>query len=147
MSVKIRRNYQYAQGPRVMFNGERGVSRTKQSFAEECDINCIVARAAAAGGLQLDARSAQARYGDFSSAPTYQEALNLVLEAQTRFSELGSAVRDRFGNDASRFLEFASDRKNLKELVAMGLAVDKTPKPDVSAPVKDPSKVPPAAAQ
>lgn len=94
---------------------------TKQSFKDECTISKIVEKAEKTG--QLPAMiAADPQYGDFSSVPDYQSALNLVLKAEEQFNALSAAVRDRFDNDPSKFLAFMEDSKNVDEAVRMGLA-------------------------
>lgn len=99
-------------------------SKTKQAFKDECDINNIVKKLDQ--GIPLnDLIKQNPQYGDFSDVPTYQESLNRVIFANEQFAALPSAVRDRFHNEPSEFLEFASNPENLPELVKMGLAVER----------------------
>ena len=100
-------------------------TRTKQAFKDECDINNILKRYEKTGVLP-DLIKSNPKYGDFSSALTYQESLNTVLHAQEQFEALGSRVRERFNNDPVKFLEFTSDPSNIEEMVKLGLAVKKT---------------------
>jgi len=97
------------------------LSRTKQSFKEECDIRNILKRFSQTGELpgliQQDPR-----YGDFASAPSYHESVTLVAHAQQQFEALPAAVRKRFHNDPAEFLAFATDSANGREMVKMGLA-------------------------
>lgn len=66
-------------------------------------------------------------FGDFSDAPTsLQEAYNRILEAQSNFAELPSAVRERFANDPMRLLQFLGDPSNRAEAEKLGL-VDVSP--------------------
>jgi len=100
-------------------------SLTKQSFKDEVDVNNIVARYKKTGQLPGHLSTVQPMYGDVSSVPSYQDALNTVLTAQATFMALPSAVRSRFDNDPGKLLAFISDPKNAKEGVSMGLLVDK----------------------
>ena len=53
-----------------------GVSRTQQSFRDECDINNILRKFNVTG--QLPIGSVQPQYGDFSGITDYQSALTLA---------------------------------------------------------------------
>ena len=57
----------------------------------------------------------------FSAVPDFQEALNIVNEANALFGSLSSDVRKRFDNDPAKFLEFCNDPANGDELVSLGL--------------------------
>lgn len=98
-----------------------GVSRTKQQFVEECDINTIMRRYQSTGILPGMERAAGARYIDCTGAD-YQEAMLLVASAKTAFAEMPAQIRDRFGNDPRRLMEFLEDDRNLEEARELGLA-------------------------
>lgn len=68
------------------------------------------------------------RYGDFTDAPTFQEAMDIFNHANDQFTKLDAPIRARFDNDPRRFLEFVSDERNAEELYTMGLAVRQPPK-------------------
>ncbi|MEM1832092.1 MAG: hypothetical protein QXJ97_11255 [Desulfurococcaceae archaeon] len=105
-------------------------SLTKQSFKQEADINSIIARWRKTGIID-HLNPSQPRYGDFSNIPSYDEALNTVIAAESAFMTLPARVRKRFDNDPGYFLEFVQDPKNASELVELGLV-------DVpSAPLQD----------
>lgn len=112
---------------------------TKQSFKDECDINNILKRFERTGQLpELIKQNPQ--YGEFADAPAYQDALNLVLHAQEQFDALSSKVRERFNNDPTKFLEFASNPQNGEEMVRLGLATkrERSNERDKSTPPADP---------
>lgn len=73
----------------------------------------------------LDALATHTRvpiFGDFSDAPTsLQEAYNRILDAQSNFFELPSAVRERFANDPMRLLSFLANPENRPEAEKLGL--------------------------
>lgn len=93
---------------------------TKQSMAAECDINNIMANYQNTG-LLPDMIKTNPVYGDFSDPQSYQEAMNIVLFAEEQFLSLSAHVRERFGNDPQKFLEFTSDPKNQDEMEKLGL--------------------------
>lgn len=97
-----------------------GVSRTKQSFKDECDINTILLRYKKTGQLPGLIKS-NPQYGDFSDVRSYQDALHTVMFAQEQFSGLSASVRARFDNDPSLFLAFVENPDNRKEMIDLGL--------------------------
>lgn len=118
-----------------------GDSLTKQSFAEECDINVIMARIQR--GIPLPVMNLEPMYADFSDGLTYQEAMNAVVAAQATFNQVPAEIRARFGNDPAQFLDFVVDPANKDELIKMGLAAAGEPvAPVVPAPVAQPAAAP-----
>lgn len=110
-------------------------SRTKQSFAEESDINFIMARYLETGQLDpLVVQQREAAFGDFSDGLDFMGAMNRVVEGQAAFGTLSSKVRDRFGNDPVLLLEFLGDPANRAEAESLGL-VQKPAAEPAAAPV------------
>jgi len=95
-----------------------GEDMTKQSFKDECDINVIMKRYAATGILE-HVREAAPRYLD-ATTYDYQAAMNLVAEANSLFAGMPSELRERFGNDPAKLLDFVHDPKNAQESVSLG---------------------------
>lgn len=94
-------------------------SLTQQHMADECDINKLVERFVVTGEIpQLTIPPLQ---GDFTAAPTYQEALNLMIAANQSFMKLDAKVRNRFENDPAQFVAFCSDEANRDEMRQLGL--------------------------
>ncbi|WNK14624.1 MAG: internal scaffolding protein [Microvirus sp.] len=116
----------YNRGPRVTFTAF-GEDKAMQNFIAECDINTILARYKATGILP-EVRNAAPQYLD-ATAYDFQQAQDLVAEAQSVFYNMPSAIRARFDNDPAQLLEFVHNPANLAESVAMGFI--------------DPSKLPP----
>lgn len=104
---------------------DMGVSRTKQSFKKECDINVLMARYVRNGVLPQNVGNA--RYGDFMEAPDFLEGQRLIKDAEAQFMALPAKVRDRFKNDTAKFLEFVADTKNYDEARSLGLLKDEPP--------------------
>lgn len=125
-----------APGAGIDFSNDKGV--TKQSDAEGCDINRIMKRYEKTGALP-DMIKMNAQYGDFSSVPDFQEALNIVNKARAQFNALDAHIRNRFNNDPAEFLDFATNPANQEEMIKMGLAERKP-----VAPPEPPPAVPPA---
>ena len=97
-----------------------GLSRTKQSFAADCDINAIVRRWASTGVLEHQVLK-EPRYGDFSTAGDYLGALNKVQEADDNFMQLPVELRNECDNDPSKFIEWTHNPENRKALEEKGL--------------------------
>lgn len=113
--------------------GDWSSSMTKQSFAEELDINKILERAKNGQDISAVVNQRVAQYGDFSEVPSYQEALDLVNRANGMFMSFDANVRERFNNDPIRMIAFLQDRSNFDEAVKLGLVVPKEP-PVLPAP-------------
>ena len=89
-------------------------SATLQSFKNDADINCIIARYENTGVL-VDPTVPVSRtpeFGDFSDMPDYQTAQNVIIAAKDAFYSLSSKIRERFQNDPAAYFEFV---RNLKE--------------------------------
>lgn len=110
-------------------------SLTKQSFAEEADINTIVKRFNLTGQLPQDVR--MPTYADFEGILTFHDAMNAVRDAQEAFFELPAELRSRFGNDPGAYVDFCSDPKNQDEAVKLGLAKPKAPEPVTVIPAQE----------
>lgn len=123
-------------------------SQTLQSFKDDADINCIIARFENTGVL-VDPTvpvSRTPQFGDFSDLPTYQEAQNVIVAANNAFNSLSSKIRERFGNDPAAYFDFVQSLKegseDYAEAVRLGI-IDKPADraPEVLAgPVEGPSK-------
>ncbi len=96
-------------------------SLAKQSFADECNINNIMAKFNKTGILEHENKR-KPRYGDLIDAVDYHSSLNKTIEAQDAFDNLPSAIRSRFNNEPGEFLEFVDNPENAEELVTLGLA-------------------------
>lgn len=109
--------------PGIDFSNDPGL--TDQSQAAECDVNYILKRYQQTGILpNTDVKSV---FADVSSVPDYQDALNIVINAENQFSVLDAQMRARFMNDPANFLAFVEDPKNAPELIKMGLATAPQP--------------------
>lgn len=121
MEIKISSRF----SPRkAVYAKQGGKIRTQQQFKEECDINNIM-RKYQEKGILPDLIKTNPRYGDFSEAPTYLEAMETIFIAQKQFAALPAKVRDRFQNDPAQFLEFVHNPENENEMVKLGLATAK----------------------
>lgn len=115
-------------------------SQTLQSFKDDADINCIIARYENTGVL-VDPSVPVSRtpsYGDYSDLPSYQEAQNVIIAANSAFNSLSSKIRERFGNDPAAFFDFVRNLKeggeDYDEAIALGI---------INRPLVDSHEVPP----
>lgn len=76
-------------------------------------------------------------YGDFTTAPDYEEALQITNAAKNQFALLPAHVRGRFENDPVKFLEFVSNPANGDECIAMGLKKKPEPPKEPETTLKD----------
>lgn len=109
----------------VLHTGED--TPTKQEFKDECNINVLMKRYQKTG-LFPQYPGQSPRYVSNIGMPDYQEAANIVLQAQSEFAALNSELRKRFDNDPAKFLAFVNDEANADELVSLGLR--EAPKPE-----------------
>jgi phage internal scaffolding protein len=59
---------------------------------------------------------------DFVGITDYHTAMNAIRRGDEAFSSLSADVREKFKNDAGRFVDFCLDPGNLDEVIALGLA-------------------------
>ena len=109
-----------------------GQGRTKQSFAEESNINVIMAKYEKTQML-THLNTHQGNYGSFIGYADYHTSMNAIRLAEEMFMAIPATTRAEFDNDPARFLEFVQDEKNHDRMVELGLAYAK------------PSEVPPGA--
>jgi len=106
-----------------------GPSLTQQSQTQDADINQIVKRFGLTGQLPDNLKTPT--YDDWTDVMDYEGALNRVRDAQDNFMKMPAGIRSRFDNDPQKFLEYATDPKNMDGLREMGLAKAKEPKQEV----------------
>lgn len=94
-------------------------SLTQQQFKSDTDINTIVAKMQK--GEFLQTQSKQPAYGQTFRPNQYEEAIQVVRQAQNEFNALPSHIRERFKNDPSRLVEFVQNVDNTDEAIKLGL--------------------------
>ena len=85
----------------IDFSGEPVI--TKQEFKEESDVNTIMSKYVNYGVIPEGMPGA---FADVSDVGDFLDAQLLVKDAVEAFEALPSRVRERFGNDPARLLEF-----------------------------------------
>lgn len=96
-------------------------SKTRQEFAEECDINTLMARYEA-GGAITHVNKAMPVYMDVTQLPDMRGYLDIMREASTAFFSLPANVRREFDNDPQKFVDFAQAPENIDRMRGWGLA-------------------------
>lgn len=110
-------------------------SLTRQEFAEECDINTIMARYEASGAISHVNR-AEPMFLDTTGYPDLQGAMDQFREASLAFAALPAVVRREFDNDPQKFVDFAADPENVGRMREWGLAApEKLPDPPIRVEV------------
>jgi len=112
----VRHAYSYRE-PVILESS--GVSKTKQSFKDECDINRIMARYAATGTIDF-VNKREAQFMDVSEID-FQHAMEVVTTSRQAFMTLPAELRNRFNNDPGQLLGFLEDSSNMEEAVKLGL--------------------------
>ncbi len=134
-STLIRRHNQPRDRVQLSFKGQK--SKTKQSFAKECDINEIMAKYQKTGAI-AHVNQHGAEYG-FATSHDFSSAMRLITQAQDMFAGLPSSIRNRFANDPAQFLDFVQDADNAKEMQTLGL-LPEDPTPEQKKALKTPPK-------
>ncbi len=130
MNAKTIPVYSYVnRRPRVRLAA--GSGGAKQAFANECDINQIMAKYQKTGAVAHVAKHI-GEY-NFATSATFHDAMNIVAKANSLFEELPSKIRNLCKNDPATFLDFVQDEANADELVELGLANAPIPEGGVEA--------------
>lgn len=110
-------------------------SLTVQADKDDCDINVLIRRFGVTGVLNAVQRPPN--ISEFSEIFDFQDAMNLVRQAEESFASLPADVRVRFNHNPHLYVDFCSQEENLPEMRKMGIAI---PEPPVIIP-PEPQKV------
>lgn len=130
--MKIYNRYDVPNSPAQDLGGE---SPTQQQFANDQDINTIMARYNSTGILpQLKDRPI---FGDFSNISDFQTAKFQLVAAENSFKKIKPEVRLAFDNDPGLFLHAMdnADDPEIKEKLQK-LGIINKPAPDAPAPAE-----------
>jgi len=118
-----------------------GPSLTQQHFANEVNINSIIARYNRTGYLTdpLKPGFSRPQFGDFSDIVDFQTAQDIVIRGNEAFASLPSAIRKRFDNDPSLFLSFMDDISNRDEAISLGIISEKVEIEPISVVISEKS--------
>lgn len=135
MSKKLE-DFYVGNGDRSSDLGEFPPSLARQEFADECDINVIMARYEKTGVITHVADRAPI-YVDLTVVPSdLMTAMSVLNTAEEGFMTLPAKIRREFDNDPMKFVEFATKAENLDQMRTWGLA------PPAPAEVEQPSIAP-----
>ena len=112
------------KGHKVLtYVGEHDIYPEIQSYAEECKIENIIARAAAGDINALNAR--KTFYADVTDTPKdLADAQNQILKLKNGFDRLPAEIKEKFDNSTEQFvMTFGSEEWNKK----MGFVETKAP--------------------
>ena len=129
----------YRKRPRVTVSFDDEKMLTRQAFAEETNVNQIMAKYQATGQI-THINHHPGMYGDFSKINSLQEAMNQIDAARDIFLNMPAEVRQQFGQDLSKFIEF-SQTASAEQLLEKGIIVEE-PQQRVMAQTSE--AVPPA---
>lgn len=88
----------------LKFTGTHDIYQDIQSYAEECKIENIIARAAAGDMSALNQR--QGMYADITNTPkNLAEAQNMILKLSSEFDRLPSDIKKQFDNSKEKYVQ------------------------------------------
>ncbi len=88
--------------------------RTIQSYADECDINKIMARAQKSGTIS-HLQQYEGVYADFSDFDFFEQTQKLT-QGREIFDALPAELRREFNQSPAQFFTYVNDPANIKEL-------------------------------
>lgn len=114
--------YAYEKTPGLSFDQKnpRAISRTKQSFAKEADINHIVSKYIKTGVMD-NLRANPPLWGDFSQDVDFQTIQNKIIAANQAFLSLPAETRAMFNNDIPTLLAYINNPNNKQKCIELGL--------------------------
>ena len=89
---------------------------TKQSFADQCDINKMLKKAQQQGSISHLLKYPEQIYGEFDGEFDLLTAHEQIKKAQGIFDDLPSEIRKDFNNNALEFVKFAGNPENNDKL-------------------------------
>lgn len=99
------------------------VPLVKQEFADDCNVNIIIARCLRNGAPLPVHSNLEPIFADVSEVGDYRDVVERVRKADEAFMRLDAGVRTKFGNDPGLLMAFLQDPSKREEAIAMGLVV------------------------
>jgi len=112
----------------ISFEGT--VSKTKQEFAQDSDLNVLMGKYTRYGIIPQG--NGVGTFADVSNIPDYQTTLGLVREAEQSFGDLPSDTRRYFNNDPLELIEFIKDPNNRPMAEKLGIVNIPQPTPPLA---------------
>ena len=107
----------------------KGVSMvTEQSHRETVKIQNILKKYRATGDPSM-LNVKEGTYGDYTQAPDFVEAQQIIAEAKSAFDAIPAQIRRQFDNDPAKYLAFMQDPKNKEAIAELGLDASYLPDP------------------
>lgn len=101
----------------------------EQSHKAEVDINQIIKRHAGRADLIAATGHVQGLVFDENPTNDFQEMMNMMIQGKESFLSLPSEVRNHFGNNPAKFMDFVRDPSNSEQLINWGLQQPPEPPP------------------
>lgn len=99
-----------------------GPTLAQSQFLESCDVKNIIAKCKRVGIPLSNVQRTNGFFADLSMAPDdLRSALDISIKARDSFEQLPAKVKERFGFDPSRLLDFVQDSANRDEAIRLGL--------------------------
>jgi hypothetical protein len=98
---------------------DTGPGQTEQAHKQQCDMNYIL-RDYQRTGLLKHAKQYEGSYDDVSDID-YERSMMIVADVNSMFESLPSSERKKFDNNPAKFLAYAQDEVNKKELEERGI--------------------------
>ena len=114
---------------------------TKQEFADDADINKVIARCLKSN-LPLPSVIAAPLFADVSEVGSFDECLRRVQAANEAFDELPAHLRTEFDNEPSKLIRFLADPANVPKAIDLGLLDKPAQQAVVEQPVAAPVATP-----
>lgn len=111
---------------RVAYSFKNVESMTEQCHKDEVKIQNVMGKARKQGILTHVNQHA-GTYMDYTDAPGFYEAQNILADAKSLFETVPSYIRKEFDNDAGRFLDFMQNPNNREAISEMGLDTSHLP--------------------
>lgn len=103
----------------VPIEWDKEVSRTKQAFKDQCDVNKMLKKAQTTGSMSHLLKYPEPIYGEFDGEFNLLEASKRIKRSEAIFNDLPSEVRREFNHNAIDFVRFAADPKNNSRLAEL----------------------------
>lgn len=100
-------------------------SITEQHHESETNINAIIARNGPELQKSIDAMQ-DMRFDDVTGND-FQEIMDMMITARESFDKIPSEIRNFFGNDPAKFVDFVNNPNNNDKLIEWGLANEGDP--------------------
>lgn len=145
-SAFVHRDEAQLRDPSVNLDCSSEPSLTRQEFADECDINKLMAQYEKSGIIShINPRTPQ--YLDLSEVPDLATAHQIIQNATAEFMALPANVRREFDNDPMEFIRYAENPDNIEKMREWGLAKpapakEEAPPPPSVAPAPEPAPAP-----